>query len=193
MPAILIYAMAADLRMVLTHLNADEEIAFLVSAGPGRWRAVEQVPDFEPGRTLLWHRPGGPLPLLQPDGTETVISDPFAGWTERVASNAGRVPFFGSIPAIVTLDVPPLVAAEEKRVPMSALGWIGQRYQRAGRPAAAATAAWWRRLQRWIGDLGIAVQREGMPRGRGSIVVALPEAQRLLVAGIPGELNPPAA
>ena len=167
MPAILVYATAADLRLVLAHLNADEEIAFLVSAGSDRWQAVEQVPDVKPGRTLLWHRPGGPLPLLQPDGTETVISDPFAGWTERVSSNVGRVPFFGSIPVIVTLDVPPLATAEEERVPMSAFGWIR--------------------------DLGVAVQREGMPRGRGSTVFALPESQRLLAAGFPGELNPPAA
>jgi hypothetical protein len=77
------------LRLVLAHLNADEEIAFLVSAGPDRWRAVEQVPNLEPGRTLLWHRPDGALPLLQPDGTETLIPDPFAGWVERVSTNAG--------------------------------------------------------------------------------------------------------
>jgi hypothetical protein len=193
MPAILLYATAADLMQVLAHLNADEEIAFLVSAGSDRWRAVEQVRALEPGRTLIWHRPGGPLPLLQPDGAETVIANPFAGWAERVSSQAGRVPFFGSIPAIVTLDVPLVAAVEEGRVPMSALGWIGQRYQTAGRPAAAATAAWWRRVQRWIANLGVPVQRAGMARGRSSIVFALPEARQRLAAGIPGEPNPPAA
>jgi hypothetical protein len=193
MPAILVYATAADFRLVLAHLDADEEIAFLVSAGSHRWRAVEQVPDLEPGRTLLWHRPGGALPLLQPDGTETVISDPFAGWAERVSSNAGRVPFFGSIPSIVTLDVPAFGAAEEERAPMSAFGWIGRRYQTAGRPAAAATVAWWRRLRRWIAGVGVAVHRAGMGRGRGSTVFALPEAQQQLAAGMPGDLNPPTA
>ena len=192
MPAILLYATPADLLLVLTRLNADEEIAFLVSTGSDRWRAVEQVPGLAPGRTLLWHRPGGPLPLLKPDGTETVISDPFAGWVERVPSNAGWVPFFGSIPAIVTLDLPSVAAAAEQRVPMSALGWIGQRYQAAGRPAASATVAWWRRLQRWVAGVGVAVQRAGMERQRGSTVFALPEAHRQLAAGLPGELNPPA-
>ena len=192
MPAILVYTTATDFKLVLAHLNADEESAFLVSAGAGRWRAAEQVSEVGPGRTLLWHRPGGPLPLLGPDGTDTNIADPFAGWVERVPSRAGPVPFFGSIPAIVTLDVPAFTQPLD-RVPMSAFGWIGQRYRTAGRPAAPTTVAWWERLRRWIVDMGVAVQRAGMSAGRGSTVYALPDAHQRLAEGMTGELNPPVA
>jgi hypothetical protein len=92
----------------------------------------------------------------------------------------------------MTLDVPEPVGAERDRVPLMAFGWIGQRHRPAGQPAEPATVAWWRRLQRWVAGLGVAVQRLGMPRGRGSTAFALPDAQQLLALGVPGDLNPPA-
>ena len=59
------------------------------------------------GKYILWHMPGGPLPLLSPDvqGGETSIDDPFSGWTELRPGADTRVPFFGSIPQIIMFGV----------------------------------------------------------------------------------------
>jgi hypothetical protein len=192
MPSIPFYAMAADFPLVVSQLNSDEEIAFLISEGAGRWRAVEQVSELESGRTVLWHTPGGPSSAASARRHRNKDRKPIWGMerTRPFRCRAGSV--FGSIPEIVTLDVPRLTPARLERVPISAFGWIGQRYRAAGRPATRATEAWWRRLQRWLASVGVLVQREGMRRGRGSIAYALPEAHRYLEAGMPGELNPPA-
>jgi hypothetical protein len=52
----------------------------------------------------LWHRGGGPLPLVGPE-SDDLIQDPMAGWQERVPSAIPGIPFFGSVPMIISWDV----------------------------------------------------------------------------------------
>jgi hypothetical protein len=76
------YVDEAALELVQERLNADPEIAFIVPERPGHWRAVWQLGDAR-GKTLLWHVPAGPLPLLASGGAaDTVIENPFADWQE---------------------------------------------------------------------------------------------------------------
>jgi hypothetical protein len=187
MPSILFYALDADLTIVLDHLNADSSIAFIVADGARRWRGVERRDTIPAGHHLLWHRPGGPPPLVGP-GKDGVIADPMAGWTERAASAIPGVPFFGSVPMIIAWDV-----ARERSgaVPMSAFGWIGDRYRAIGLGASKDTTRWWKALQKWVSQQTREFPRGGSACGEGGLVAAFPGAAARLKTGTRGELNPP--
>src|SRR5262245_13363260 len=130
MPSIPFYALESDLRTIVDHLGEDSEIAFIVEDGPRRWKAVERVPRVTPGHHALWHLPSGSLPLLEPstqssgDDTATSrISDPFAGWEERLPSANAAKPFFGSHPGIIWMHVSERAVGASSVIPMSAFGW----------------------------------------------------------------------
>ncbi|MCC7418729.1 MAG: hypothetical protein IT428_00470 [Planctomycetaceae bacterium] len=83
MPWLPLYADEDDFRDVLSWLNSDADIAFIVADGPQRWRAVARLEILTYGRYCLWHLPSGPLPLLG-QGTieDSQVPDPWAGWQE---------------------------------------------------------------------------------------------------------------
>ena len=187
MPSIPFYALDADLDLVLTHLNTDPEITFIVDDGPRRWRAVEQRDAIPAGHYLLWHRRGGSPPLVGP-GKDDVITDPMAGWEERAASAIPGVPFLGEVPMIISWDV-----ARENggRVPMSAFGWIGDQYRAIGQGASKDTTKWWKALQKWVGQQTREFPRGGSAGGDDGTIAAFPAAAARLKAGAPGAPNPP--
>jgi hypothetical protein len=140
----------------------------------------------------VWLRCGGALPLVGPDvdgGADVPIPDPMRGWEERVPASTPGVPFFGSHPAVIWIHVPVFDGAPE--LPMTAIGWIGDRYRGIGQGAPEAAQRWWRRLQRWIAARSERVRRGG-PAGIGpNDVAAFPEALAKLRAGALGAINPP--
>src|SRR5689334_7614903 len=97
-----IYAADSDWDLLLGILNADSEIAFVSSDGPGRWRAIKTVARLSVGRYCLWHVPSGALPIIRPEGQPSgLIEDPFAGWQEEQ-------PYFGpGHPGVFWLNVRP--------------------------------------------------------------------------------------
>jgi hypothetical protein len=186
------YALAPELRTIVEYLNEDANVAFIVADGPRRWRAVERVGDLAPGHHAIWLRAHGPLPLVESPGVEpsATIADPMAGWDERVPASTPAMPFFGSDPAVVWAHVPRF--DEHTSVPMTAFGWIGDRYRGIDHGASAAARQWWRRLQKWIRSRTEIVRRGG-PDGTGpKDVAAFPDALARLQSGVPGDLNPPA-
>src|SRR5436189_4244525 len=81
MPYIHFYADQKDFEMIQNWFNTDSEIAFIVPAGPHRWRAEPKVTTLAAESIALWHVPSGPLPLLHPppSNKETPIPDPWHG------------------------------------------------------------------------------------------------------------------
>jgi hypothetical protein len=193
MPSILVYALDPDLTVLLDYLNTDPEIAFLVAAGSGRWRATSRLSQLPAAPQALWHTPSGPLPLLgrSPAEPDIPIPDPYAGWSERLPAATRDRPFFGSHPGLIWLYIS-LPPAADAPVPMSALGWIGNRYRASGHGATAATTRYWRRLKTWIRDRTHLVPRGGLAAHHPVEIAAFPAALAVLKSGIPGELNPPA-
>jgi hypothetical protein len=114
-----------DARLLLNHLNADTNIAFIIHDGPRwnetkrpatgegfteiscghpdhhqRWRAVRPVDRFEAtdcGEHTLWHVPSGPLPMLKAGRNEpnATVPDPWAGWVEEHPNQHDDKPAFG--------------------------------------------------------------------------------------------------
>jgi hypothetical protein len=179
-----VYLEEADAVTLRDRLNEDPEIAFLVPEGPGHWRAVWRVGDLL-GKTLVWHVPGGPLPLLRPEGGESFIPDPFAGWHELTPGMDSSVPYLG-------LGWPSTLLFEfytrgwrglprPELIPLSGITWYG------ARPYCqppASTRQWWTRFRRWLQRNAVRVTRSGLVEGSPRDVWAMHAALRAIQNGV---------
>ena len=192
MPWIPFYADESDFRPIIDRLNADAELAVILPAGRGRWIARAQVAELPDGKYLLWHIPGGPLPLLSNASAQddAVIKDPFAGWTEQRRGLDASVPYFGSIPGVFELCKATRGREFPNSIGLSCLGWLGNRYISLGLGASKATELWWRRTQHWVNQA--AVQKiarwEAAPPLKPEIW-AFPAAYSSIQAGAPRDAN----
>ena len=191
MPYIGIYAVEADLPTLFGLL--DDEVAFIVSDGPDRWRASRTLNGVDAHEVTLWHIPSGPLPLLgetksSPDG---VVSDPWAGWTERRAGADRYQPYFGTgHPSVIRLKVAPSGREPSSICGRSGFEWIGNHYAVLGSRAAKPTELWWKRLRRKVSQVGRKVPYGNDPDMAAHTLWALPAAYELLAQGAKADLNP---
>ena len=191
MPWIPFYASDDDFRLILERLNSDPEIAIIVSAGEGRWLARRETPAMTDGKHVLWHIPGGPLPLLRADpfAEAGTVEDPFSGWKEQRPGADPSIPFFGSIPGIIELHKSVNGDVSSGALGLSSFGWLGNRYRVIGKGASPATQSWWRRMQSWVKQAAT----EKIPRGGHSNspeIWAFPAARAQIDAGVPRDSNP---
>jgi hypothetical protein len=73
------YLVEKDLEILNEWLNREDEIAFIVSDGSGKWIAkkeysIVRAPNYYHDEITIWHIPSGPLPLIKPtkDGSVTL-------------------------------------------------------------------------------------------------------------------------
>jgi hypothetical protein len=185
------YAHDEDAHLLHRRLNEDPEIAFILQDGPGHWRAVERTEELQ-GKTMLWHVPGGPLPLLgrgagEPD---VLIGDAFAGWRERRAGLDYSVPYFGpSWPSALLLELytPGWRGLEMDLMPLSGLSYFGDY---PGRNAQPTTRRWWRRMRDWMRRHAVLITRGGPLTGPHADVWALPAALRAIQSGLERDESP---
>jgi hypothetical protein len=130
-----------------------------------KWKAVHTVDHLADGDHSLWHVPAGPLPLMTRSGRETVITDPWAGWTEERSGANPTVPWLGAgCHAEIRLELwtrhRPYSAEERATLPtltsfwigdsdllvVSDFQWIGGHYS----PPPPQTRRWWNRLRAWL-------------------------------------------
>jgi hypothetical protein len=188
MPWLPMYLLGSDVEILLDHLDADEELAWVVG-GSGRWRASARRAAAVGPRTALWHVPSGPLPLPSAEmmAAPDWIDDPWHGWSERRITDPD-VPWFGpSSPKYYWLN---LRTAEHGPIPISSFEWIGNRYRLIGRAADPATERHWRRLGRWAAKVGAKIPRSGPLNGPRPEVHAFPEALAAIAAGRGRAVNP---
>jgi len=179
------YAHEEDVYLLHQRLDEDPEIAFLLQEGPGRWRAAEHINELH-GKTMLWHVPGDPLPLLgcgagEPD---TLIENPFAGWRERRVGLDPSMPYFGpSWPSTLLLQLytPGWRGLETDLLPLSGLSFFGLP---PGSRAPSATHRWWRRMRDWMRRHAVLITRSGPLEGPHADVWAMPAALRAIQAGL---------
>jgi hypothetical protein len=92
-----IFADEFDAPHLVDWLNGEEDIAFIVSDGPQRWKAVRKVSGIKNGRHALWHVPSGPLPRVKKYGDTEPIANPWRGWKERHPGRDSTTPWFGGV------------------------------------------------------------------------------------------------
>lgn len=195
MPSIPFYADDSDFLGIVEYLNADDDIAFIVSAGPKSWKAVSKV-NFHhlQEKIQLWHIAGGPLPLVDQSRQGKTIKDPFSGWEDPSPSDLDhrRTPYFGpGCPVIFEL----VISAEGKRdnnaIGISTLGWIGNHYSKIGNPAPESTKEVWERLRKWISKNSKKKITRSGPLDQGTKdVYAFSGAYEKFLGGMAREENP---
>ncbi len=192
MPWIPFYADESDFQPILDRLNTDEELGFILPAGRGRWIARARVAELPDGKYLLWHIPGGPLPLLSSSSKTdaATITDPFAGWIERRQGTDTSIPYFGSIPNVFELRKAARGSEFPGSIGLSSFGWLGNHYRSLGIAASAATERWWRRMQRWVKQVAVQkIPRWDSPTPPAPEIWVFPGADTTIRAGAPRDAN----
>jgi hypothetical protein len=199
------YLHGPDVRLLLDRIDADSQLAWLASTGEaGCWRALPRHPAPLFARSLLWHVPSGPLPLLSPRrhpadmarAERDWIADPCAGWRERRTGADDSVPYFGAgWPGVYALNLSLRRRGEDEPIGISSFEWIGNRYAPLGDAADPSTARCWRRLRAWTRKHARPVTRSGsldppIDRSSDADVLAFPHALEAIQNGTPRAINP---
>jgi hypothetical protein len=193
MPWLPFYADEEDFRVVHDYLNQNEEIAFIVSDVPHRWRATHTIPHMDGTRICLWHVPSGPLPLLHPHPSKAVdsIADPWSGWTELRTGTDNTCPYFGAgHPSIIWLNHRPKSERLSDGIGLSSFEWIGNRYSLIGSPAPKVTERFWQRLGRWAKKSAVIIPRAGALDGPSREIWAFQSALAAFRSGRNRDSNP---
>ena len=128
MPWFPIYADEDDFQSILTWLNEEQDIAFIVSNGSKKWIAKKSIDRLEQGRNCLWHIPSGPLPLLQanPNKPDQAVKNPWKGWKEKRTGANPTTPYFGAgHPGVIWLNVQPVGREADNSIGISSFGVSG--------------------------------------------------------------------
>jgi len=211
MACLLFYADENDFKLILSKLNNDPGIAFIVSDGNRKWIAKNQVGHLDDGGYYLWHIPSGKLPLFKEGEVDFLgkhlrkrmnilrrpfveagwVEDPFEGWKElRPCANSTK-PFFGSTPKVVEIKIQTRGTETPASIGLSAFGWIGNRYQVIGKPATKEMANWWRRINRWASKTAAEkIPRRGQIDGPNPEIWAFPSAYNRIKNGSSRDANP---
>lgn len=189
------YLHKSDVDLLVEHLDADEEIAWLVQldSQPGWWAARANHPPLWSNRHVLWHVPSGPLPYVTadypPDGSprSPFIPDPWNGWEEKRPGADPWVPYFGpSWPGVYNLALnqgPDSLQGAE--IAISGLVWSGNTAASIGRPAAKQTQLHWARLRRWLEKVAPPqMVPDIIEPTRHAKVYAFPEAHDAILRGV---------
>jgi hypothetical protein len=187
------YLAVDDIPPLSAMLNADEEIAFIVTDGPNRWKAILGLATLPMGPMGMWHIPSGPLPLLAPEEKDDGwVHDPFSGWNELRTGSDPTTPYFGpGHPGVISLDLCPFPKEQNSACGMSSIGWIGNHYRLIGNPAMKTTELWWRSLRRRIQRIAKKVPRQTLFNSWSRPeIFAFPAALALLEAGKQFDANP---
>lgn len=193
MPWLPMYLTESDAAALIDQLALDPEIAFLVSDGPRRWRAVNDIRFKGDERIALWHVPSGPLPLLLSTHGEAdrQVQDPWKGWTEERTGRDPSTPYFGAgHPGIVWLNLRTKGIDRDSCCGMSSFEWIGNRYRVLGCAAEPSTDNWWKSLRRRVKKTSQKVPRQGLSGSLPPEVFAFTSAYGLLEAGAVADVNP---
>lgn len=189
---LLIYATEHDLRNVFAFLNEEDEVAFLVSDGPGRWVAKKHINYQGDSRYCIWHIPSGPLPLLRPNGKEEgLVQDPWQGWEEERAGADPTSPYFGpGHPGVIWLNAHAVSNRKRDAIGLSSFEWIGNWYRMVGNPSPETTTRFWKRIGRRVKKCALRIPRAGAWNGPTPEVWALPDALMKIQSGVERDVNP---
>jgi hypothetical protein len=192
MPWLPIYATELDIQNLFAYLNDEEEVAFLVADGPGKWIAKKRGEYTGDIRYCIWHVPSGPLPLLRQNGQEQgLVNDPWQGWQEERTGADSTTPYFGAgHPGIIWLNARAGSKRKKNGIGLSSFEWIGNWYRVIGNAAPETTEKFWKRMGRQIKKGASRIPRAGAYDGPHPEIWALPDALTRIQDGAERDDNP---
>jgi hypothetical protein len=162
-----LYINKKDEMELLDLLNSEEQIAFLISDGRKKWKAVESISEFPNDRITIWHIESGKLPLLTESGNDEWIENPWNGWTEKRTGANPIIPYFGAgWPGVINLNIR---TDFDNEIGMSSFEWIGNHYSIIGISASELTKKFWSRLKRQIGKRTTKMSRADFDGAKNDI------------------------
>lgn len=187
MPSIPMYCTPEDIPDLLEILT--ENIAFIISEGDGKWKAVKPFMPADGSRTALWHVPSGPLPLLSAtDAPAKEIENPWLGWKEERPGAEPDAPYFGpGHPGIFWLNLNLSGKEPDSCCGLSSLEWIGNRYSIIGDEPSEATSKRWAQIKRQLSKVTQKVPLGGRSMDSRPEVYAFPNAFAQVRVG---DINP---
>ena len=156
-----------DEMELLNLLNSEEQIAFLISDGQKRWKAVKSISEFPNDNITLWHIESGNLPLLTKSGKDEWIENPWNGWTEKRTGSNPKNPYFGpGWPGVIHLNIN---TDYDDEIGISSFEWIGNHYSIIGISASDSTKKFWSRLKRKIAKISTKLPRADFEGAKNEI------------------------
>ncbi len=187
MPQIDLCLTEDDLAALGGLLSSSGELAAILPNGPHQWIASGKFELKSSSVFYLWHIPSGALPLLQLDGKQSWIEDPFRGWTELRTGANSYVPYFGAgWPGVFLLTIH---TGNKKSIGMSGVGWIGNRYSAIGLVPNKSTSTFWKKLRNSFKANFAEVYSANDSKWK-SKVYTFPKALQLIKSGTACDLNP---
>ena len=160
MPWLPMYVNEEDSKLIFELLNDDKDIAYVVSDGKKKWKAVETIKSVHDGIFCIWHIPSGPLPLLGGFLWNRRVQDPWAGWKEKQSGADSDQPYFGpEHSGVIWLNLHTCSVNEPSKIGLSSFEWIGNHYKIIGRPAPEVTKKWWEALRKSIAKMTVKLPR----------------------------------
>lgn len=192
MPWLPIYATEQNLHSIFAFLNDEDEVAFLVADGTGRWIAKKKLDYAGDAQYCIWHVASGPLPLLRPNGQEEgLVDDPWQGWQEERTGADPTTPYFGAgHPGVIWLNARSISMRKKNEIGLSSFEWVGNWYRVIGRAAPATTEKFWKRMGRRIKKGAVRIPRSGSWDGPHPEIWALPDAFTKIQGGTERDENP---
>jgi hypothetical protein len=191
MPWLPLYADENDVKRIVSILNEDQDIGFIVFDGMGinksKWKAINKMEGTIVTRICLWHIPSGPLPLLNTNNKViSTINNPWEGWEENKTGYNASEPYFGA-GHVGIIWFNNRASILDNIISMSSFEWIGNHYSILGQKAPEETEKWWKALRTKIKKISIKIGRNDTMRPE---VYCLPGAKDKIDRGFQREDNP---
>ena len=191
----LFYATSVDAELIRQFINDAAEVAWIIKVAEQdrtyTWRAVDCLDAISEQEYALWHLGSGPLNL--PSGSTTVadtlVTDPFSGWTQSLSESGATRPWFGSNPAPFFMTILHAGREQPGSIARSEFAWAGDHYRSVGLPAAPVAKRWWQQLARFMKKHAATQPWPPDTPGRQKAYV-FPDAQAQVANGRSLDVNP---
>jgi hypothetical protein len=199
MSSLLVYATRLDAELIRTWINESSEVAWLVKTQDHdcryEWKAFLEIESLQQQAYAIWHLDSGPLNI--PSGVvgaaDTIIDDPFQGWSQILTHPGATRPWFGgNLPGPYSFTFAEDGCEASGNLARSEFSWLADRYKSIGKPAHPSAKKWWQKLRLFIEHSTIAVPWVESLNNRKSIpmVYLFPDAAQQLYGGRGRDINP---
>ena len=196
MANVIVYATARDGDLIKTWINRDPAVVWIIKISEHDrvypWQAQRTIDVLLEQDYALWHPASGGLniPSGSPDVPDTMVADPFAGWTQTLATPGETAPWFGAnLPGPYRFSFHESGCEGPNSLGRSEFSWALDRYKAIGNPAHPAAKRWWFPAQavRCFTRIRGALARSSPSRYKAYI---FPDALAQLRAGRQRDVNP---